>query len=399
MGGGDFTWLASGQILKVGGNTRLQVELCNRSDLHTLRPGRAPDFPRARSAGWASSSRPAPRDGGPAERCGASRSCDSALGWGHGSFPLLSLVWGAARRGAEAQTRSGGRGASTVQDAHRWRAEVMRLVVGPGAGPLAQEAGRPHFESKLLRRVPKVAEHDVHYGHLLHPRCVDLQHRLLVALPHLRAGEAGGVGGLPGHAPLVVPLCSPLSGHPQQSLGFVTDPFVGSRNGTSQGQLGWGWGKVGDLVRRALLLRGDYPLALPRPSTASPPPTEPAGPASAGPAAVMRGKSTSHTCLGEPALGDEPREHPGRLCTWRRLRAWDAPDLAPLGAQPRTLGPRRRPTRHLQRAASRAAGWPLARHPEWGWSPQQPLPVGAGLGLGAGLWRTDVTRTESEIEM
>lgn len=238
MGGGDFTWLASGQILKVGGNTRLQVELCNRSDLHTLRPGRAPDFPRARSAGWASSSRPAPRDGGPAERCGASRSCDSALGWGHGSFPLLSLVWGAARRGAEAQTRSGGRGASTVQDAHRRRAEVMRLVVGPGAGPLAQEAGRPHFESKLLRRVPKVAEHDVHYGHLLHPRCVDLQHRLLVALPHLRAGEVGGVGGLPGHAPLVVPVWSPSA-----VPGLCNRPFCGEQERNFPGPVGVGVGE------------------------------------------------------------------------------------------------------------------------------------------------------------
>lgn len=47
---------------------------------------------------------------------------------------MLSLVWGAARRGAEAQTRWGeGRGAFTVQDTHRRHAEVTRLVVGPGS--------------------------------------------------------------------------------------------------------------------------------------------------------------------------------------------------------------------------------------------------------------------------
>lgn len=124
MGGVTFTWLASGQILKVGGTHVFKLSFVTEAISKHCGPA-GPPTPHERGR----------RAGGPAERCGASRSCDSALGWGHGSFPLLSLVWGAARQGAEAQTRSGGRGASTVQDAHRWRAEVTRLVVGPGPGP------------------------------------------------------------------------------------------------------------------------------------------------------------------------------------------------------------------------------------------------------------------------
>lgn len=115
-----------------------------KSDLQTRQPPDPPspaDPPRRLSAGSVAVSvalfpaplEPGGDDIGPGGR-GTSRSCDSAPGWGHGFFPFFSLVWGAARRRAEAQTRSGeGRGAVTVQDTHgRRHAEVTRLVEGAG---------------------------------------------------------------------------------------------------------------------------------------------------------------------------------------------------------------------------------------------------------------------------
>lgn len=141
--GVTFTWLASEHFLKVRGTTHLQVEFFKKSDLQTPWPHPQPCRPSANAIGQLSGKKRGPvpipvergvhATFGPSGR-GTSRSCDSAPGRGHGSFPLLSLVWGAARRGAEVQTRSGmGRGAFTVQDTHRRHAEVTRLVGGPGS--------------------------------------------------------------------------------------------------------------------------------------------------------------------------------------------------------------------------------------------------------------------------
>lgn len=73
-----------------------------------------------------------------ARGCGVARSCDSAP-WGHGSFPLFSLGMGVQRHGgSEAQMSQAGRGENCslsgmgrAQDAHRWGAEVTRLLRRP----------------------------------------------------------------------------------------------------------------------------------------------------------------------------------------------------------------------------------------------------------------------------
>lgn len=158
--GMTFTRLASEHFLKVRGNTHLQVELKKKKkrspNTAAPRPGPAAS-PRRRRIG-----RLCGRKGGPVP-VPAARGGDGAgltkrwgpvavgrlghvirlRGGGLGSFPSLSVGLGSGSVWSRAQTRSGeGRGAFTVQDARRRRAEVTRLLLGarlaapsPGSKP------------------------------------------------------------------------------------------------------------------------------------------------------------------------------------------------------------------------------------------------------------------------
>lgn len=147
--GMTFTRLASEHFLKVRGNTHLQVELKKKkviSKYCSPTPGpsdlsmQASDRPARRQEVWPG---PGPcgvrwgRNGadkavGPGG-WGPSRSCDSAPGWGTRLFPFALCgfgVWLGAEPGADEVGE--GRGAFTVQDARRRRAEVTRLLLGAG---------------------------------------------------------------------------------------------------------------------------------------------------------------------------------------------------------------------------------------------------------------------------
>lgn len=50
---------------------------------------------------------------------------------------------------------------------------------------LTKEADGPNFKPKLLVRVPKVSQHDVHDWHLINFGSVNLHHSLSVSLPDL----------------------------------------------------------------------------------------------------------------------------------------------------------------------------------------------------------------------